>query len=129
MTPIETIAKTSGSEEAFKKRTEKSVVLLGTAGRRTMSGEERVIMVTGGTGMVGSALKAYIESLHNPHERWVFLGKQEGDLRSAFVPFFLVVMFSARWNKHELCLIASAQLTLFTWLLMWAVCTATWRIR
>lgn len=41
-----------------------------------------IVMVTGGTGLVGAAIKSYIdESGAAPNERWVYLGSQDGDLR------------------------------------------------
>ncbi|KAJ4454838.1 putative GDP-L-fucose synthase [Paratrimastix pyriformis] len=47
---------------------------------------QRVVMVTGGTGLVGSAIKAYVESLGpNPNERWIFLDAVDGDLRQMSV--------------------------------------------
>ena len=40
-----------------------------------------VIMVTGGTGLVGRALEDLVKSDPNPKEKWVFLSSADGDLR------------------------------------------------
>lgn len=48
-----------------------------------MSGENvknKVILVTGGTGLVGKAIKEVIEKENNPNEKWVFLGSKDGNL-------------------------------------------------
>ena len=48
------------------------------------SAPRATIMVTGGTGLVGSALKklAQADGAANPaDERWVFLSSKDGDLR------------------------------------------------
>jgi len=39
------------------------------------------IMVTGGSGLVGSAIKAYAEANPLPNETWIFLSSKDGDLR------------------------------------------------
>ena len=46
------------------------------------SGEDpcTVILVTGGTGLVGRALAEVVESCLDPKERWVFLSSKDGDL-------------------------------------------------
>jgi nucleoside-diphosphate-sugar epimerase len=44
--------------------------------------EGRVIVVTGGTGLVGKALEAYVAENGVAGERWVFLSSKDGDLRS-----------------------------------------------
>ena len=43
-----------------------------------------VVMVTGGSGLVGTAIKKYVEEDGNtaPQETWVFLSSKEGDLRN-----------------------------------------------
>jgi len=47
-----------------------------------MSSSKRVILVTGGTGLVGHGIEAYLDkSGRNPDETWVFLSSKEGDLR------------------------------------------------
>lgn len=46
------------------------------------NGEESVVLVTGGSGLVGDAIRSYIEdkgALKN--EKWVFLSSKDGDLR------------------------------------------------
>lgn len=47
------------------------------------NGSERtVVLVTGGTGLVGAAIKDYIESSDkHENETWIFLGSRDGDLR------------------------------------------------
>jgi GDP-L-fucose synthase len=43
---------------------------------------EAVVMVTGGSGLVGAAISEYIkESGARPGESWVFLSSKDGDLR------------------------------------------------
>ena len=43
---------------------------------------ETVVMVTGGSGLVGMALQEYIQkSDSSEHESWVFLSSKDGDLR------------------------------------------------
>jgi GDP-L-fucose synthase len=39
-----------------------------------------VILVTGGTGLVGKALEGVVNSKPNPQEKWVFLSSADGDL-------------------------------------------------
>ena len=39
-----------------------------------------VIMVTGGTGLVGKALEGVVNSNPDPGEKWVFLSYADGDL-------------------------------------------------
>ena len=39
------------------------------------------IMVTGGSGLVGSAIKSYSESDPRDGETWIFLSSKDGDLR------------------------------------------------
>jgi len=47
-----------------------------------MSDEEKsVIMVTGGSGLVGQAIRMYVEENTKPNEEWVFLSSKDGDLR------------------------------------------------
>lgn len=41
-----------------------------------------VVMVTGGSGLVGMAIQEYIEETGaKPHEKWVYLSSKDGDLR------------------------------------------------
>jgi len=46
-----------------------------------MSSEKSVIMVTGGSGLVGSAIKQFVESNPKENEEWIFLSSKDGDLR------------------------------------------------
>jgi GDP-L-fucose synthase len=50
--------------------------------------EQKVILVTGGSGLVGMALRDVIElpEWKQGNETWVFLGSKDGDLRC--VPYF-----------------------------------------
>lgn len=48
----------------------------------TNGGEEAIVMVTGGSGLVGSAIREYIdESGARQHEKWIYLSSKDGDLR------------------------------------------------
>ena len=40
-----------------------------------------VIMVTGGSGLVGQAIRMYVEDNRRPNEEWIFLSSKDGDLR------------------------------------------------
>ncbi len=42
---------------------------------------EQIVLVTGGTGLVGKAVEAFVTAHPVPGERWVFLGSSDGDLR------------------------------------------------
>lgn len=50
-----------------------------------MSSEKRIILVTGGSGLVGQAIKSVVNTETNdegtPNETWVFCGSKDGDLR------------------------------------------------
>uniref|UniRef100_A0A146LWM5 Putative GDP-L-fucose synthase n=1 Tax=Lygus hesperus TaxID=30085 RepID=A0A146LWM5_LYGHE len=41
---------------------------------------EWVVLVTGGTGLVGSAIKEVVKTEKRPNETWVFVGSKEADL-------------------------------------------------
>jgi len=43
--------------------------------------EKTTIMVTGGSGLVGSAIKDFVEANPKENEEWVFLSSKDGDLR------------------------------------------------
>lgn len=43
--------------------------------------EKSVVMVTGGSGLVGSAIKDFVTSNPKENEEWVFLSSKDGDLR------------------------------------------------
>jgi len=43
--------------------------------------EKSVIIVTGGSGLVGQGIKAYVDNNADPNEEWVFLSSKDGDLR------------------------------------------------
>ena len=44
-------------------------------------GEKDVIMVTGGSGLVGQAIRMYVESNKKDNEEWIYLSSRDGDLR------------------------------------------------
>lgn len=46
-----------------------------------MAEEKSVIMVTGGSGLVGQGIKSYVSANSKPNETWVFLSSKDGDLR------------------------------------------------
>ena len=50
------------------------------AAKRADNGGKKVVMVTGGTGLVGQALKEQVELEANPDKEWVFLSSRDGDL-------------------------------------------------
>ncbi|KAK7585865.1 hypothetical protein V9T40_000044 [Parthenolecanium corni] len=45
-----------------------------------MSSSQKVILVTGGTGLVGRAIKEIVDAEKKPNEKWIFLGSADGDL-------------------------------------------------
>merc|ERR1719438_131515 len=46
-----------------------------------MSEEHSVILVTGGSGLVGQAIKDYTDLNSQSNEKWIFLSSKDGDLR------------------------------------------------
>ena len=52
--------------------------------------EQRVILVTGGSGLVGKGIESFIHSSEYKHlseEKWVFLSSKEADLRYDLISF------------------------------------------
>ena len=47
-----------------------------------MAAAKSVVMVTGGSGLVGKAIESVIKAEANPNEHWVFLGSRDADLTS-----------------------------------------------
>jgi len=45
------------------------------------SNEDSTIVVTGGSGLVGQAIRMYVEANPKPNETWVFLSSKDGDIR------------------------------------------------
>jgi len=43
--------------------------------------KKKVVLVTGGSGLVGQAIKAVVEAEPKEDETWVFLSSKDGDLR------------------------------------------------
>ena len=54
--------------------------------KKAKASSHRVIIVTGGSGLVGQAIKTVVNDPTNPEklddEEWIFLGSKDGDLRS-----------------------------------------------
>ena len=48
--------------------------------KRANNGGKKVVMVTGGTGLVGQSLKELAELEGSPDVQWVFLSSRDGDL-------------------------------------------------
>lgn len=46
----------------------------------TTSEEKKVVLVTGGTGLVGSAIRRVTEENKNPNETFIFLSSKDLDL-------------------------------------------------
>lgn len=45
--------------------------------------DKKIILVTGGTGMVGHAVKTVTETESNPNETWIFVSSKDADLTYA----------------------------------------------
>ena len=41
---------------------------------------KKVVLVTGGSGLVGKGIEAYLKASPRPDETWVYLGSKDGDL-------------------------------------------------
>lgn len=96
--------------------------------RRSMS-QSKVILVTGGSGLVGQAIRTVVEADPKPDETWIFLCSKDGDLRFVLnsvssVHFFLyslllLILFSFccfYWCYHYISLILNShffKVTLF----------------
>ena len=72
-----------------------------------MSGGD-VILVTGGTGLVGQAIKTVVEGeLKKPGETWIFLSSKDGDLTLVDCSFLcllshaLIRVLSTQWMSNE----------------------------
>ena len=46
-----------------------------------MSGDKKVILVTGGTGLVGHAIQSVVQREKREEEEWIFVGSKDADLR------------------------------------------------
>ena len=53
---------------------------LPAAGCGPSDDDPSVILVTGGTGLVGKSLAELVNSCPDPKERWIFLSSKDGDL-------------------------------------------------
>lgn len=47
--------------------------------------EEKVILVTGGSGLVGKAIDAVVSADSRPDEKWIFVGSKDADLWFVFI--------------------------------------------
>jgi GDP-L-fucose synthase len=47
----------------------------------SMATDSHVVMVTGGSGLVGQAIRMHVEQNPRDNETWVFLSSRDGDLR------------------------------------------------
>lgn len=45
-----------------------------------MPDQPKVILVTGGSGLVGTAIKNIIEENKRPDEKWIFVGSKDANL-------------------------------------------------
>lgn len=45
-----------------------------------MSENKKIILVTGGTGLVGRAIQNIIETNKNENEKWIFIGSKDANL-------------------------------------------------
>ena len=62
-----------------------------------MSAAQKVILVTGGTGLVGKALEKIVETEEKrADENWVFLSSKDGDLR--YVQYKLTVVLTLKFG-------------------------------
>lgn len=43
--------------------------------------EKKIILVTGGTGLVGKAINNIVDKENNSNEKWIFIGSKDADLR------------------------------------------------
>jgi FlaA1/EpsC-like NDP-sugar epimerase len=46
-----------------------------------MSADKKVVLVTGGTGLVGHAIQTVIQQEKRDEEEWIFVGSKDADLR------------------------------------------------
>ena len=54
---------------------------LGPPAAKRVCGDGVRVLVTGGSGLVGRALREVVEGDPQPNEEWVFLSSSDGDLR------------------------------------------------
>jgi hypothetical protein len=55
--------------------------------------QSKVILVTGGSGLVGQAIRTVVEADPKPDESWIFLSSKDGDLRFVFLLLLIYVLF------------------------------------
>ena len=56
------------------------VVVCGLYITCSMSKNQNIILVTGGTGLVGKAIESVIKNDKCPNEKWIFVGSKDADL-------------------------------------------------
>jgi GDP-L-fucose synthase len=42
---------------------------------------QKIVLVTGGTGLVGKGIEMHLAKNPTPNEKWIYLSSKEGDLR------------------------------------------------
>ena len=53
--------------------------------------ENKVIIVTGGTGLVGQAIKTIVDKEEKqPNEKWIFLSSKDANLLYVFLSYFII---------------------------------------
>ena len=84
---------------------------------RGKNNDVKVIMVTGGTGLVGKAIE---EVANNPvhgykkdDEKWIFLSSKDADLRYPYNNYYLLMVLLEMLLLLKIFLIVSNQHTLF----------------
>ena len=53
--------------------------------------DNKIVMVTGGSGLVGYALQEVVAKEKSENEKWIFLSSKDGDLRYIFLNFRVLV--------------------------------------
>jgi hypothetical protein len=59
--------------------------------------QSKVILVTGGSGLVGQAIRTVVEADPKPDESWIFLSSKDGDLRFVFLLLLIYVLFKFKF--------------------------------
>lgn len=61
---------------------------------------QKVILVTGGSGLVGQAIRTVVEGEKKENEVWIFLSSKDGDLR--YVKVGVINIFYSKFNVYLL---------------------------
>jgi hypothetical protein len=64
-----------------------------------MSGDKKVILVTGGSGLVGHAIHTVIQEEDREDEDWIFVGSKDADLR--YVACIVLLSCTGQVNSRE----------------------------